>query len=258
MSMCSNNFTTILSNYESKKFSLLLGKLSDFCSDVDIVGGKICQRTDERDAIVKCNLSKIFKFKNEYVFKDIWQYKNEFKKLKSKAPVNIYLNNNMLTITDVNNSVDILSGSETSESNQFISDNRFSNMLTVGAPLLRSNLSNSLCSSIFKAIVANKAYHIGMRLKTYNLNLLIERPRDSSTTQTFTLNHELLLDIGNFKIFLPSIVFSFIPEMTATLEIFLNPDQKHTVNILKCPMSDNIFLEIYSRSHLHTTEDDYN
>lgn len=258
MSMCANNFSTILSNYEYKQFSQILSKLSDCCSDVDIVDGKICQRTDHRDAIVKCDLSKIFKFKNEYVFINIWENKNKFKKLKSKLPVNIYLNNNMFTITDGINSVDILSGSEASESNQFFSDNRFSKFLTIGAPLLRSNLSNSLCSSIFKAIVANKAYYIGMQLKTNNLNLLIERPRDPSKTQSFTLNHELLLDIGNFKIFLPFIAFSFIPEMTATLEIFLNPNQKQTLNIVKCPMSENILLEIYTRSHLRTTEDDYN
>jgi hypothetical protein len=194
-----------------------------------------------------------------YVFINIWENKNELKKLKSKLPVNIYLNNNMFTITDGINSVDILSGSEASESNQFFSNDRFSKFLTIGAPLLRSNLSNSLCSSIFKAIVANKAYStIGMQLKTCNLNLLIERIGDSSKTQSFTLNHELLLDIGNFKIFLPSIAFSFIPEMTATLEIFLNPDEKQTVNIVKCPMSENILLEIYSRSNFHTTEDDYN
>jgi hypothetical protein len=252
------NDSFIMSKDDFKDFLKIVNIFSGMCNDLDIVDGKVFQRTNDRVAAIRCDLSNLIKFDGEITFCDIKKIAQNLKALKKNSPIRFKRSGNSILVKDTTTSVFIPSGNQVYCDNKNISEVDFDTIFKPGQMLLESELDENLCESLKKYAKITNSNCLTLSIQSQKAVLQYGDQDDNGIIPKFNFNYKLMENIEDFKINLPIVTFNL--KSAATLTIYFDQNSvgpnKIAYILFNIPFNENITFDFYNRATIIRKEEE--
>jgi hypothetical protein len=248
----------IMTSNEFKNFLKILNIFSGMCNDLDVVDGKVFQRTNDRVAAIRCDLSNLIKFDGKLTFCDIKKIAQNLKALKKNSPIRFKRSGNGILVKDTTTSVFIPSGNQVYCDNKNISEVEFDTIFKPGQMLLESELDENLCESLKKYAKITSSDRLTLSIQSQKAVLRYGEINDNGISPEFNFNYKLVENIEDFKINLPIVPFNLKSVTTLTIYFDQNSvgNNKIVYSVFNIPFNENITFEFYNRTAIIKKEEE--